>query len=527
MKKALAILVPALFACNGVATMTTARAAPANVLFIAVDDLRPELGAYGSRHMHTPNIDRLAARGLLFNRAYCQYSSCNPSRSSLITGLRPDSTGVPAGKQHFRQHVPDVVTLPQLFKQHGYETRAFGKLLHSVFDTAFVGRDFDDPPSWSKPNWYGTPQYYFTPKGMTAARKVFESGRGYPGFPEPGSAAAAAQAARRSRSGPPGNDWTKAFVQALPTEVVEVADAVPYDGQVNERAIEALREMKDRPFFLAVGYLRPHLPFVAPRKYWDLYDRSRIQLPNPVNVPRHSPEAVIPSWAEMRGPPTGELRRQYSGIPKSGVLPEDLTRELIHGYYACVSYVDALIGRLVGEVDRLGLRENTIIVLWSDHGWHLGEQLHWGKHANFELANRVPLIVSAPKQRTAGAKTNALVELVDIYPSLCDLAGLPLPGHLEGTSFAPLLDQPDRTWKPAAFSQVLYGKVEGRTIRTERYRYVRWHDRSDPKKALAVELYDLLEKPVEFENIANRPENAALVRDLEAKLQAGWKGARL
>jgi len=468
-----------------------------NVLFIAVDDLRPELGCFGASHVKSPHIDRLAAGGVVFDRAYCQYSVCNPSRASLMTGMRPDSTGVMDNGSHFRAKAPDVVTLPQQFRRHGYATQAFGKIYHGAFETAYVGRKCDDPPSWSEPHWYGSPQYYFTPQGMEIARQV------------------CAKKYKKPAAGP--DDWKQEFVQGLATEAPDVPDNALYDGEMTDRAIEALGTLKGKPFFLAVGYLKPHLPFVAPKRYWDLYDRAAIGLPRPAGAPRDAPAMALHA--------NGELRGQYTNMKEKG-LSEAQIRELRHGYYACVSFVDAQIGRLLAELDRLDLSTSTIIVLWGDHGWHLGEQGLWGKSTNFELDARAPLIVSAPGRGANGSKCKALVEFVDIFPTLCELAGMPLPPHIEGTSLAPLLDAPDRSWKTAAFSQIARGPNLGRSMRTGRYRFTRWHPRNAPDKTVAVELYDFLNDPVELENIAGRPENVALVKELSAKLDAGWRSAR-
>jgi iduronate 2-sulfatase len=475
-----------------------AEAPKPNVLFIALDDLRPELGCYGQAQVISPNIDRLAAGGVLFSRAYCQYPVCNASRASIMTGLRPDSTGVSDNRTHFRKQVPEVVTLPQQFKRHGYHTQALGKLYHGAFERAYVGRTFDDLPSWSGEHWYGSPQYYFTPRGIEVAREVY--GR------------------KSGKTGAALDGWKSEFVQGLATEAPDVADNALYDGEMTERAIQALGELKGKPFFLAVGYLKPHLPFVAPKKYWDLYDRAKLALPSPATAPKGAPAVALQNGGELRG--------QYVDMQGSKPITEAQTRELRHGYYACVSYVDALIGRLVGELDRLGLREQTIIVLWGDHGWHLGEQGLWAKLTDFELAARVPLIVSAPGRKAVGAKSHALVEFVDLYPTLCELAGLPLPPHLEGTSFVPLIEAPDRPWKSAAFTQVVHGPSTGRSLRTERYRFTRWSQTKAPDSTVALELYDFLKSPVELENIALRPENAALVKELTAKLEAGWKPAK-
>jgi iduronate 2-sulfatase len=487
------ILTAALLTC----TCTGFAAEKLNVLFIALDDLRPELGCYGQAHIHSPNIDRLAASGVLFSRAYCQYPVCNASRASLLTGLRPDSTGVFDNATQFRKQAPDVVTLPQQFKEHGYVTQAFGKIYHGAFEKAYVGRAFDDPRSWSGLNWYGSPQYYFSPHGIEVARDVY--------------------AKTFHKSSRELDNWKTEFVQGLATEAPDVPDSMLYDGEMTDRAIQALGELKGKPFFLAVGYLKPHLPFVAPKKYWDLYDSASLSLPNPTTPPQNAPAEALR--------PNSELRMQYTDM-RNEPLTRAQTRELRHGYYACVSYVDSLIGRLLGELDRRGMRENTIVVLWGDHGYHLGEQNLWGKLTDFELAARVPLIVSAPGRKAIGAKSAALVEFVDIYPSLCELADLPLPSHLEGTSFVPLLDAPDRPWKTAAFTQVVHGDATGRSLRTKRYRFTRWHKTKSPTKTVAVELYDLLADPVETENIAGRPENDALVKELTAQLPAGWRAAK-
>jgi len=486
-------------AVSAAATGQEATSRP-NVLFIAVDDLRPELGCYGSAIVQSPHIDRLAAQGVLFRRAYCQYPVCNPSRASILTGLRPDSTGVSDNRTHFRAKARDVVTLPQQFKQQGYHTQAFGKLYHGQFETAYVGRTLDDPPSWSSPHWYGSPQYYFTPRGIEVAREVY--------------------ARKAGESGVALDGWKTEFVQGLATEAPDVPDNALYDGAMTDRAIQTLGELKHnkKPFFLAVGYAKPHLPFVAPRKYWNLYERAKLALPDPATAPKDAPAVALQNGAE--------LRSQYTDMRGQRPLSEAQTRELLHGYYACVSYVDAQVGRLLGELDKLGLRKNTIIVLWSDHGWHLGEQGLWAKCTNFELAARVPLIVSAPGRKAIGAKSAALVELVDVFPSLCELAGLPLPAHLEGTSFAPLLDAPDQPWKSGAFTQVVHGPATGRSLRTDRYRFTRWSQTKAPGETVAMEIYDLRKDPIELENIAARPENAALVKELCTKLEAGWRAAK-
>jgi arylsulfatase A-like enzyme len=277
-----------------------------------------------------------------------------------------------------------------------------------------------------------------------------------------------------------------------------------------------MQEIKDRPFFLAVGFIKPHLPFVAPKKYWDLYRPDDIPMaPNPF-PPKDAPPQALTNWGELRA---------YSDIPDTGPMTDQQKRTLKHGYYACVSYVDAQIGRLLDEIERLQLRDRTIIILWGDHGWKLGEHDSWCKHTNFENDTRAPLICSAPGQEAKGSMTQALVEFVDIYPSLCELARLPLPAHLEGSSFAPLLDKPDEPWKQAAFSQYPRGRrVMGYSMRTDRYRFTRWL-RPDGT-AVATELYDHATDPQENVNLAGLSQNGELVERLTEQLKAGWRPHR-
>ena len=317
-------------------------------------------------------------------------------------------------------------------------------------------------------------------------------------------------------------------------ERADVPDNAYPDGKVADQAITSLRRFseEEQPFFLAVGFYKPHLPFNAPERYWALYDTSAITLPDVQVPPEGAPELALTNWGELRN---------YHGIPKEGTLSDSLARTLIHGYYASVSYTDAQVGRVLDELDRLGLDENTIVVLWGDHGWKLGEYGDWSKHTNFELDTHAPLIVRA-RGMEAGQETDALVEFVDIYPTLAELAGLPLPPHLQGTSIAPLLENPDRSWKGAAFSQ--YPRrfpatrppkpedwdslVMGYSVRTDRWRYTRWQrgPQEAPADVAARELYDMSEGPAPMVNLAGRPAYAALVDSLDAVLSAGWEAAR-
>lgn len=458
-----------------------------NVLFIAVDDLRPLLGCYGDRTIRSPNIDRIAARGIVFDRAYCQQAVCSPSRSSLMTGRRPDTTKVWDLETHFRKALPDVVTLAQHFKNHGYHTQAFGKIYHP---------GFDDPPSWSVPT-RGPRKPGNGPEGLELLKKLREE-------------------ARKA-----GLDLSKRENQprGLPWEAPDLPDGELADGSLADQAIEALGRIKDKPFFLAVGFLKPHLPFVAPKKYWDLYSRDQFRIPDHYAPPEGAPKYALSNWGELRA---------YHGIPKTGPLTPDQAISMIHGYHAATSYMDAQLGRVLDELERLGLRDRTVILLWGDHGWHLGDLGMWCKHTNYEVAVRSPLICSVPG-KAAGRHSRALVEFVDIYPSLAEICGLPVPEGLEGTSFAPLLDDPDRPWKRAAFSQYPrsvpgVGRVMGYSVRTDRFRFTEW--KAPGKEFRGIELYDHLEDPNETRNLAVRAEMSERVKEFSDLLNAGWRSVR-
>ncbi len=478
----------------GLLAMAVAHAADRpNVLFFAVDDLRPEFSAYGFDYIKSPNLDRIAKAGVVFNRAYCQQAVCSPTRSSLMTGTRPDTTKVWDLETHFRTALPNVVTLGQHFKNNGYFVQGMGKIYHG---------GFDDPATWSVPWQSPRAAAYARPENIALTQRV----------EEPAPAATGKKAAKKAARGPRG----PAF------ESADVPDNTYADGQVAELAVSTLRDISKRsePFFLAVGFVKPHLPFVSPKKYWDLYDPAKIALAPNKFRPKDAPEYAIQ--------PGGELR-SYHGIPTESI-PDPLARQLKHGYYAAISYMDAQVGKVLDELQRLGLKEKTIVVLWGDHGWKLGEHDAWCKHSNSENDTNAPLLLAAPGMKQTGVRTNALVEFVDIYPTLCELAGLPLPSHLEGTSFKPVLEDPKRTWKPAAFSQYPRSSsgqsLMGYSMRTDRYRFTAWVDRRDHEKVNAIELYDHEKDPQENTNLANRPENAALVKQLMTQWRAGWRGAK-
>ena len=454
-----------------------------NVLFIAVDDLRPELSCYGAAYIKSPNIDALAAQGLRFDRAYCQLALCNPSRASLLAGRRPETIGVYDLKTFVRDAAPDVVTLPELFKKHGYESISIGKIFHTT------NGNHEDPASWS--------------------------GKAI----KPRSKAKAATRPDGYVPRPPAKNDPEAADHAFepPYAALDVADEDLSDGRIASAAIKALNGNKDRPFFLAVGFHKPHLPFVAPKKYWDLYDPATIELPPNREHPKGAPAFATNDASELR---------RYKDVPKDGpAADEAMTRSLTHGYYACVSYIDAQIGRVLAELDRLKLRDNTAVIFFGDHGYHLSEQGTWNKRTNWELATRVPLIVSAPAQKARGQGTVALAELVDVYPTLVELCGLPRPQKLEGTSVVPLLDDPARPWKFAAFSVYqksvpeLGGRALGRAMRTSRYRLIEW--RGEKSGTVVRELYDHENDPRETVNLAASPENAQLIEKLASQLRDG------
>ena len=503
-----------------------------NILFIAIDDLRPELGCYGSEAVLSPNLDQLASKGLRFDRAYCQEAICSPSRASLLSGLRPDQTGITHNYVQFRELNPDVITLPQHFMAHGYETVSSGKIFH---------RPGDDPQSWSrmpavKKTPYQKPKYTFAdPKNhelhMQQKKEMFEK---------------YGEASKRGLASGPAY------------ESYDVPDHAYIDGWNTEVAIATLKDMvatnKEKPFFLALGFKLPHLNWVAPKKYWDLYDREKIALPEQTEGPSNG--------ARIGLHPSFELRVR-ANVPKIGPMGDELSRTLLHAYYASVSYVDANIGKMIAALKAAGVSDNTIIIVWGDHGWHLGDMGIWGKATNYEIATRVPLIISTPELKAKGEGTNALVELVDIYPTLCELAGIPNPDHIVGKSFAPLLEDADQEWKDSALSQFpspalrewaanplsaemretffgpLIEEVEGRIIeqhgeqwdrdlfenhlmgyslRTNRYRFVTWLDSRNPKvEPVFVELFDHDKDPKETVNVAE--DNPAVVKELSAKVQ--------
>jgi iduronate 2-sulfatase len=466
-----------------------APAQPLNVLLLVSDDCRVAQSCYGEPTV-TPNIDRLASRGLRFDRAYCQYPLCNPSRVSFLTGRRPDTTRVYENATNFRQTIPDTVTLPQLFKDHGYFVARVGKLYHYGVPKQIGTDGMDDPVSWEK---------VVNPRGRDCddEDKIFSIITGQPAKAAVGT----------------GN-----YGATLSWLAADGADEEQTDGKIAREACKLLQAHRDGPFFLAVGFFRPHTPYVSPKKYFGLYPPEQVTLAaDPVGDREHKPRTAL------------------TVFPANYGMDENLQRTVKQAYYASVSFMDAQFGIVLDELNRLGLADKTIVVFLSDHGYHLGEHGLWQKMTVFEEAARVPLIISAPGMKAAGKSTTRLAELVDVYPTLADLCGLPAPATLEGTSLRPLLSEAARDWKKGAFTQVIHnrgggradqkqkggGKSMGRSVRTERYRYTEWDDGKD-----GIELYDHQADPNEWHNLADEPTAASVRNELQILLHKGWQEAR-
>lgn len=454
-----------------------------NVLFVVVDDLRVQLGCYGMPWVHSPNLDQFAAMSLRFERAYCQQAVCAPSRCSVLSGCRPDTMTIYDLETPLRQAMPDVLSLPEHFKANGYETVSIGKVYHHAKDDL---QGWSKEPFQSQGDWKG--RGYLTDEALAALAKGDEERKASGDF--------------RRGLGPP-------------FEAADVPDEAYHDGKDAAAAVEELRRLSrlDQPFFLALGFHKPHLPFNAPKRYWDLYDPNTLPAAENPFAPQGATEFSLTNYEELRG---------YFGVPKEGDLPEDLARKLVHGYCACVSYMDAQFGKVMDELKRLGLWDTTAVVIWGDHGWKLGEHNSWCKHTNFEIDTRAPLLARSPTMKAQGQVTKALVEFVDLYPSLCDLCGLSIPAHCEGLSFAPLLDHPELPWKTAAFSQFPRWGVMGYAMRTDRYRYIEWRE-TGTHRVRARELYDHVQDPQE--NV-NRVDSASesLLAELSGQMNAAISG---
>jgi iduronate 2-sulfatase len=441
-----------------------------NILFIAVDDLRPQLRCYGVEHVVSPNIDQLASQGLMFNRAYCMVPTCGASRASLMTSIRPAPKRFVTHLAYAEKDAPGITTLNTHLKQNGYYTISNGKVLHHPEDSAI---------GWSEPAW--RPNRGPAPAAKAATKK-----------------GGAKKTAKKDEDG---------ATRGAPYEISPLNDDELPDGQVAQKTIEDLRRLKEKgqPFFLAAGFFKPHLPFIAPKKYWDFYPAETIKLPANYHAPKDAPEVAIHNSGELRS---------YAGVPKTGPVSDAMALNLIRGYQACVSFTDAQIGKVLAELERLDLVKNTIVILWGDHGWNLAEHTLWCKHSCFETSMRVPLIIRAPGFK-GGLKTDGLTELIDVYPSLCDLAGVPIPSHVQGRSFLPLMKNANTPWKEQAIGRF----TNGDTIRTDTHRFTEYSNQQTGP--FARMLYDHRSDGGENVNLSEQPAHAGTVQQLTDRLRAG------
>ena len=438
---------------------------PYNVLFIAVDDMNNDLGCYGHNLVQSPNIDRLSEMGTRFDRAYCQFPLCGPSRASIMTGLRPSSTKQHVNKQYIRENLPDVVTLSQMFRNNGYFAARVGKIFH-YGNPGDIGTDsFDDPESWD---------YTYNPRGRDKDEEDLLV------------------------------DYTpqRGIGSSLNWMMAEGTGEEQTDGVGATEVIRLMEEKKEGPFFIAAGFYRPHCPYVAPKSYFEQYPYEAISLPDePADDLADIPEIAL--WTR----------------PANWGLNEEQRRRTIRAYYSTISFVDTQVGRLLEAMDRLALWENTIVVFWSDHGYLLSEHGgQWMKQSLFEQSARVPLIVVSPQQKSRGKSSPRTVELVDVYPTLAELAGLAPPADLEGVSLKPLLENPEAAWDRPAFTEVRRSDRNGLSVRTERWRYNVWNGGVD-----GYELYDHDNDPREYTNLANDPEYANVVAEMKSLIRQNWK----
>ena len=433
-----------------------------NVLLIMADDLNNDLGTYGHPIVKSPNLDRLAARGVRFDRAYTQFPLCSPSRVSLLTGLRPDTTRIYDLQTDFRKIIPDVVTLPQMFRRNGYFVARVGKIYHYGNPGQIGTSGLDDPASWEQ---------FVNPKGVDKDEET-----------------------KLTNLTP-----DRQLGSALAYYASPAPDEEHTDGKVAAEAIALIEKNRDRPFFIGAGFYRPHCPFIAPRKYFDQYPLDTVAAPSP---PRDS---ALPPAAWFTDPP-------HWGIG------EQAQRESIRAYYASISFLDANVGRLLDALDRLGLADHTIVVFISDHGYHLGDQGSWMKQTLFERSARAPLIIAAPRITSKGRSTSRIVEFLDVYPTLAELTSLSPPDGLHGRSLVPLLENPAANWDRAALTQVRRGAADsafmGYSIRTEKWRYTEWE-----RGKRGVELYDEGADPNELKNLAADPKHSSLVSEMRDRLQ--------
>lgn len=492
MKQFISIFIFILLSSNLFAQVAESKQKP-NIIFIAIDDLKPTIGAFGDTYAKTPVLDKMAEKSTIFRNNHAQQAVCGPSRASLMTGRRPDYTGVKDLKTRMRDVNPNIVTIPQYFKQNGYTTVGVGK----IYDPRCVGKSLDSL-SWSVPfvrEWqlsypeeYGRPAlgYYQEKSNKEMIEKLYNEAK------EKGVKNSYIYVTDRFKP---------------PFEKSNVSDNAYMDAAIANRAIDLMDDLSKettKPFFLAVGFKRPHLPFVAPQKYWNLYDSINVPMATYQKMAKNSPTVAYHKSNEMSTyiAPDIEYELDEDQLLR---IDEEFQKELIRGYYACTSFVDAQIGKIVDELKKTGLDKNTIIVVWGDHGWHLGDHSLWNKHSNFEQATRSPLIIYSPHSKQP-IEVNSPTEFVDVFPTLCELSGLSIPTNLDGKSLMKLMDKPSDSNNKYAVSQWPKGDVMGYSFRTDDYRYTVWiknkesMDDINAKDIVAQELYDYVKDPLETAN---------------------------
>ncbi len=504
-----------ILSCNG-PTESIKLAQKPNILFVSVDDLGPILGAYDDAYVKSPNFDEFAKNGMTFRNTYCQSAVCAPSRASLMTGLRPDSTRVWHLGDKFRKINPATVTMPQHFNKNGYYTVNIGKIFHNYMPDSISWDEPDlRPAQFVRPDWMKRDgETFYVNKETQRKQKIKRD----------------ILIAKRPIY------YADGWNNGPAWEMEDVHDSIYYDGAQTELAKRTIARLSknEQPFFLALGYFRPHLPFAVPKKYWNLYDRDSLPLAPNSFIPKNSPIMALNSMYELKG---------YDGFenlkhPTKNVMAVDTARVLKHGYYASVSYVDELFGQLIQHLKDLDIYENTIIIVWGDHGYKLGEHNSWSKMTNYNVDIQVPMMVYSPDQLNKGKQTFEITELVDIFPSLCELAGIDAPPYLQGTSFVPLIKNPELKWKTAAFSQFhRRPKVSpdgkrymGYSIKNREYHYIEWYywnsELGERGNYVTSELYNSTLDPDENMNIAGFKENEGIVSELSTQLKKGWKAVK-
>ena len=481
-----------------------------NILFIAIDDLKPLLSNYGHSEMITPNFDRLAKMGMSFTNAHVQYAVCGPSRASVMTGTNPDRTKVWDLQTDFRESAPDLISMPEYLISQGYETTAVGKIYHK--GSSSPGHD---GKSWSMP--HKLPKNY-DPKYGDAAFEYYQD-------PETKKLIGQFEAEGKAKGLKGGKLRNYVFKRVKPsTESADVSDEAYQDGLYTKTALKQMADLQatGKPWFLGVGFQKPHLPFVAPKKYWDLYDRSKVKLAEFQQLSEGTQLFAFHNFGELRA--FSDIDDNYD---IGEIIDEAKQRELVHGYMACISYIDAQLGKLLDELERRNLLDDTIIVLWGDHGWHLGDHTEWCKHSNFEQATRIPFMFAGPGV-TKNQTSHHPVNLVDLFPTVFELANVPQSSQTEGKSLVPLLDNNPSTTiaMDYAYHQYARGKRMGYSVRTDRFRYTEWHDNDyrsfktyNDSNIVGRELYDYEKDPLETKNLVDDPNYKQYVSTLKAKLK--------